>query len=559
MVGRIVGLFRREVRSVHHAAYILAGATFLAQLLSFVRDRLFAASFGASQTLDVYYASFRIPDIIFLATSSIISISVLLPRIQKAEQADQRDVSDLLRAVTTAFSGIVIVLAAIAWFLIPTIMSVLFPELRQDHEILISLSRLLLVSPILLGFSNILSAVVQAHHRFLLSALAPVVYNVGIVAGTLFLVPQYGIYGVAFGVLIGALAHMLVQLPFVLSRYPKAFGISIGLLRKRAGIIWSIITVSLPRTISLSLFEITEFTLIIIAGTMSVGSIAVTTFAWNLQSVPLSLIGVSFSVALFPILSTLHLSGDSERFRERLIFTIRQVTFWCLPISALVLILRAHMVRVVLGAGAFDWTATRLTAAVMALFVLSLVFQSLSLVFTRAWYALDETRRPLFATLIGTVVTCVLALFGLSFSEYFPDVFHSVTSMLRVGDVAGNEVIVLPIAFSIGVALAALLQFIQLNKKVGGLMRELSVPVIHHLIGACIAGGVAFSTLRVFAEYVSMDRVLGVLLHGVTAGIAGCVAAAIYFALIRSPELLNIFDGIKRRTIKVVSDTQQPL
>lgn len=572
MVGRIVGLFRKEVRSVHHAAYILAGATFLAQLLSFVRDRLFAASFGASQTLDVYYASFRVPDIIFLATSSIISISVLLPRIQKAERSESgtgaeegkppganRDVTDLLRAVTTAFSGIVIILSGIAWFLIPSVMSVLFPELRAHADTLVSLTRLLLLSPILLGFSNILSAVVQAHHRFLLSALAPVIYNAGIVLGTIFLVPSLGIYGVVLGVVIGACGHVFIQLPFVLSRYPQAVGISLKLLRERWSVIVSIISISLPRTISLSLFEITELVLIIIAGTMSVGSIAVTTFAWNLQSVPLSLVGVSFSVALFPILSTLHLSGDSDRFRERLVFTIRQVTFWCLPISALLVVLRAHIVRVVLGAGAFDWTATRLTAAAMALFVLSLVFQSLSLVFTRAWYALDETRRPLIAALIGTAVTCVLAVFGHIVIDYVPMTFEWITRALRVADVVGNEVIILPVAFSIGAALAATLQFLQLCRKVRGLVHELLIPVSHHLVGALIVGVATFGTLRVFDAYVSMDRVLGVFLHGAVAGVAGIIAGAIYFFAVRSPELIYIFDGIKRRTMKVVSDTQQPL
>ena len=559
MVGRIVGLFRREVRSVQHAAYILAGATFLAQILSFVRDRLFAASFGATQTLDVYYASFRIPDIIFLATSSIISISVLLPRIQRADHRDAHDVSDLLRAVTTAFSGIVIVLSVIAWFLIPPAMSLLFPELGAHHQTLVDLSRLLLLSPILLGFSNILSAVVQANHRFLLSALAPVIYNVGIVIGTLFFVPSMGIYGVAIGVIIGACGHVFVQLPFVLSRYPKAIGLSWRLLRERSAIIWSIISVSLPRTISLSLFELAELVLIIIAGTMAAGSIAVTTFAWNLQSVPLSLIGVSFSVALFPLLSSLHLAGDMERFRERLIFTVRQITFWCLPISALVLILRAHLVRVVLGAGAFDWTATRLTAAVMALFVLSLVFQSLSLVFTRAWYALDETRRPLIAAFIGTLLTCVLAIASRPLPGIFPEAFGWLTSVLRVEGVVGNEVILLPLAFSIGAALTAILQFMQLRNKVKGLGRELLVPVSHHIIGALIGATTAYVTLQVFDAYVSMDRVLGVLLHGAAAGIIGCLAAAIYFFAVRSSELLNIFDGIKRRTMKVVSDTQSPV
>ena len=166
----------------------------------------------------------------------------------------------------------------------------------------------------------------------------------------------------------------------------------------------------MPRAVTLSLNQLVLFVLVSVASAMTVGSVAVFHLAYNLQSAPLLIVGVSYSVAAFPILAQLYSRRDLTGFREQLITALKHIIFWTVPALGLLIVLRAQLVRVVLGSGEFDWDDTRLTAAALALFAVSLTAQAVSLLLVRAFYAGSDTRTPFFISLASAVLALSAAL-----------------------------------------------------------------------------------------------------------------------------------------------------
>ena len=261
------------------------------------------------------------------------------------------------------------------------------------------------MSPIFIGLSNLIGTITQFYKNFLVFSLSPVFYNLGILVGVIVLYPKVGIYGLSVGVILGAMMHFLVQVPVVAKHnfLPK-FNFNINwkeMLRVAKS--------SAPRTLTLSCNSLAFIFLIAMASKFSPGSISLFTFAYNLQSVPVGIVGISYSVAAFPVLVRSFSSKDLDGFIKQIILTGRQIIFWSLPIMALLIVLRAQIVRVILGSNGFSWVDTRLTAAAVALFVISLVFQGLVLLFVRGYYASGNTKKPLIANVSSSIMVVVFA------------------------------------------------------------------------------------------------------------------------------------------------------
>jgi len=409
MVKSFFRMMGKEIRGLHEAAYLLAFFAFLSQLLALVRDKLLAYNFGAGHTLDIYYAAFRIPDLIFVSIASVVSASVLVPffidRFHKDEDKGRR----FIDSVFSAFFLVIVLASIVVCIFTPWLMKILLPGFSHDASLpeLITVTRMLLLSPIFLGISNFFSSITQMHKRFLIYALSPIVYNVGIIIGVIFLYPSLGLKGLILGVVIGAFLHMVIQVPFILSKetFPH--------LTPR--IHWADIKyvafISLPRTLTLSANQLASFFLISLASLMSGGSISIFSLAFNLQSVPLSIIGVSYSSAVFPTLSRFFVEKKTKEFLGQMIDSARHITFWSIPVIVLFIVLRAQIVRTIYGAGQFDWADTRLTAATLAIFIVSVVGQSLILLFVRAYYAEGKTRKPLIINILSGLVIILLGLY----------------------------------------------------------------------------------------------------------------------------------------------------
>ncbi|MBI2476396.1 MAG: hypothetical protein HYV67_04105, partial [Candidatus Taylorbacteria bacterium] len=193
-------MLNREISGLHEAAYLLATCAIASQLLALLRDRLFAYTFGASRTLDIYYAAFRIPDLIFVAVASLVSISVLMPFLMEKFKEGEETGKRFVDASFSFFFVAIVGVSLAAFVLAPFVAPPLFPGFGGDpiRSHLIALTRIMLLSPIFLGLSNFLASITQMYNRFFIYAVSPLLYNIGIIVGALFFYPLLGIAGLAW-------------------------------------------------------------------------------------------------------------------------------------------------------------------------------------------------------------------------------------------------------------------------------------------------------------------------------------------------------------------------
>ncbi len=539
MVKKWFSVIGREIHGLHEAAYLLAGFAFLSQILALVRDKLLAYTFGAGHSLDVYYAAFRIPDLIFVSVGSLVSASVLLPffieRFEKGREEGKR-FSD---SIFTVFFALMVISSAIAFFLVPYLIPLLLPGFAHDSSLpeLILSARIMLLSPFLLGLSNLFSSVTQMHRRFLVYAASPLFYNVSIIVGIVALYPIFGISGLAIGVALGAFFHMAIQIPFMLqTRLLPKFTRAIEWVH-----IKKVILLSLPRTVTMSANQLATFFLTALASLMSKGSIAVFSLSFNLQSVPLTIIGSSYSSAIFPDLSRLYVQGNHQEFLAKMIAAARHIIFWSTPIMVLFIVLRAQIVRTVLGAGAFDWADTRLTAASLAIFMISVIGQSLIVLFVRAFYAEGKTTKPLLINVISATVIVVLGYVLTKVFFAYPLFRFFLEDLLKVSGQTGTSALVLALAYSIGVILNTFLHWWMFQKKFPSFSRPVLSTLFHSFSASVIMGYVAFLSLRPLAIIFPLTKAWGVFLQGFFAGLIGLVIGILVLLILKNPELQEVW------------------
>jgi putative peptidoglycan lipid II flippase len=549
MVKKWFSFIGKEIRGLHEAAYLLASFALLSSLLALVRDRLLALTFGAGHSLDVYYAAFRIPDFLFASVGSLVSASVLLPYFIDRFSKSKEEGSSFSDAMFTVFFGTIVLVSVVVCVFAPRIVPWIMPGFAHDPYLpqLILSMRIMLLSPIFLGLSNLFSSLTQMHHRFLVYAASPVVYNLGIIAGVLLFYPFFGIPGLAIGVAIGAFLHMAIQLPFLTHEklVPHlSFHIDWKSIRK-------ICYTSLPRTLTLSANEFAEFVLISFASLLSVGSISVFNFAFNIQSVPLALIGASYSSAIFPTLSKLYYDKNIKEYLEKMIAAARHIIFWSMPIMVLFIVLRAQIVRVILGAGKFDWADTRLTAALLALFVVSTIGQSLIVLFVKAFYAEGKTTKPLLINVISATVIIILGYLGIHYYYHVPLFRYFIEDILRVDGQTGTSVLMLALAYSIGTILNAILHWIVFERTYPGFTRPVLSTMFHSFVASVITGYVAFQGLHLFSFF-PQSKVWGIFMQGFCAGILGLIVGVVILILLKNKELQEVWKALHSKIWKAV-------
>lgn len=548
MVKKWFSVIGREIRGLHEAAYLLAGFAFLSQLLALVRDKLLAYTFGAGHDLDIYYSAFRIPDLIFVSIGSLVSASILLPFFIERFEKGKEEGKKFSDSIFTVFFALMVIASAIAFFLVPYLIPWLLPGFADDPNLsdLILSSRIILLSPFLLGLSNLFSSVTQMHRRFLVYAASPLFYNVSIIVGIVALYPTFGISGLAIGVALGAFFHMAIQIPFMAQTklLPK-FTLAIEWIH-----IKKVILLSIPRTVTMSASQLSTFFLTALASLMSKGSIAVFNLSFNLQAVPFTIIGASYSSAIFPDLSRLFVNGKLKEFLEKMIAAARHIIFWSMPIMVLFIVLRAQIVRTVLGAGAFDWADTRLTAASLAIFMISVIGQSLIVLFVRAFYAEGKTTKPLLINVISATVIVILGYVLTKAFFAYPLFRFFLEDLLKVSGQQGTSALVLALAYSIGVILNTFLHWWMFQKKFPDFSKPVLSTLFHTFCASIIMGYVAFLGLRLFAIIFPLTKVWGVFLQGLCAGLIGLVVGVLMLLILKNPELQEVWRTLHHKIWK---------
>lgn len=559
MVKRIIDALSKEVSGLHEAAFLLGFFAVASQILALLRDRLFANYFGAGPTLDVYYAAFRIPDALYVVIASFVSVSVIIPFLSRME-GDETKAKRFVSEIFTIFSLIMVFSSVVVFFLIPYLAPLIAPGFSEEQiNTLIVLSRILLLSPFILGLSNnIFGSITQFYKRFFVYALAPVLYNAGIIVGVFLFYPTFGMKGLAFGVVFGALLHVLVQLPVAIER-----GFMPHFVKEMN---WKdisqVVVVSLPRTITLSANHFVLIALGALASTMYVGSISIFNFSFNLQSVPLATIGVAYSMAAFPMLAAFFTRGEKERFVEHMIIALRHIIFWSVPITVLFIVLRAQIVRTILGSGAFSWNDTRLTAAALALFSFSVLTQSLTVLFSRGYHAAGDTRKPLFINLfssvgaIGGAFWLVVLFEKNTFFQYF------IESILRVDYIPGTIVLMLPLAYSIASIINATMHWFMFEKDFNiDLYHIIRKTFFESFSASVIMGFVAYNCLNFFALILNTQTAVGIFLQGFLSGGIGIIFGIIVLKILKNSEIRDISLALHKKFWRadVVAPAQEEL
>ena len=547
MVKRLWSFISQEVKGLHQAAYILGFFAFLSQILALIRDRLLAGTFGAGETLDLYYAAFRIPDLIFVTAASIVSLSVLIPFLVDASQQGQKEAKEFIDSIFSFFFLFITAVSVCAFFLLPYILPVVFPGFSETQiDTLIPLSRILLLSPFFLGLSNLFGSIIQVIRRFLVYALSPLLYNTGIIVGIIFLSPVFQITGVVIGVAFGALLHFSIQIPAVVSSgLSPSFSFSPNFSKIR-----KVFFLSLPRTFTLAISHLVILLLLSFASLQAIGSISVFNFSYNLQSISLSIIGVSYSLAAFPTLAHLFSSGDTKKFLAHILVSARHIIFWSIPVAVLFVVLRAQIVRVILGTGEFDWADTRLTAAALALFVFSVVFQSLALLFVRGYYSAGETLKPLVINAFSgvfTIISAVALMFLFKTNAFFQ---FFIESLLRVEGLSGTEVLMLPLAFSIGSVANGLLLWVMFEFDFDHFSEPLLKTFSHIFSASIIMGFYSYISLNILSRFLNLDTFIGIFLQGFIAGVIGITIGILVLGLLENEELVEVTETFKKKIWK---------
>lgn len=544
MVKRLLSLFSREWSSMHEAAFLLGLFAILSQVLALFRDRLLAHQFGATQTLDIYYAAFRIPDFVFAGIASFMSALVLIPILMKRATDSDESAKKFLNDMFTIFFTLLVLISIGAYVLTPFLVHELFPSFAPDaYSQLILMSRILLLSPILLGLSNLFGSITQMLHKFFAFALAPVLYNVGIIFGAYFFYPVFGITGLAFGVIMGAFLHFFIHF-FVSSR--NGFMLNISFFPSFLDA-WEVVKVSFPRTIALLSNQIALFALVVFAAKLEKGSITVFNFAFNLQSVPIAVIGVSYATAAFPGLSKHFADDEIKKFLEKILSAARHIVFWSLPVLVLMIVLRAQIVRSILGSGSFDWTATKLTAACLAIFTVSAVAQSVVHLFARGFYATGNNIIPFFSNVMASILIVLVGFGLLSGYESTPFFQNFIGSLLRVEDISGASVLMLPLAYTIGMLLNAVLLIYFFRKRFGRFLSPVKETLMHGSFASIIAGVVTYEFLEVLGLYLDLNTFLGIFTQGLVAGIAGLITWWLILELMGNEEIRDVRTALHRK------------
>jgi len=516
------------VRGLHQAAYLLAALTLVSQALALLRDRTFAHTFGAGQVLDLYYAAFRVPDLVFALVSSLVSAYVLIPRITGMDRESTRKLLSESATFLFGVGGLICVVLAI---FMPQFLTFLYPSFVSSayQSEFILLARILLLQPILLGLSGVLASVTQVHRRFVLFALSPVLYNLGIILGAVFLYPRWGLPGIGVGVVIGSVAYLAINIPVIIGA-----GVVPRFRLPRFALMMPVVRDSIPRSLALGMGSITALVLTAFASRVGTGAVSVFTLASNLEAVPLSLIGSSYAIAAFPALSEASALERREEFTRILSASARHIILWSVVSVGLIAVLRAHIVRVILGTGAFDWNATRLTAALLAVLAVGLVAQGLVLLFSRALYAVRQSWRPLVYQAAGGVLTVLLAMAFLGMPT--TEMPASLAALLRVSDVHGTAILLVALAATLGQIFLAILSLVALRSVSPGLACTLTRPLVDGCVAAFAGGAAAYTVLFLEGGIAPLTTLASVFTQGFIAGVVGLAASALALFFVENEE-----------------------
>jgi len=540
----IAKFLNSKTKTITFTAAILAGSGLLSGVLGFLRDNLLANLLPKTQT-DIYFAAFRIPDFVYgiLITGGI--VAAFLPVFSAEFKKSKEDAQILTNNVLTFFLIALIVICSILAIFTPYLIEVLVPGFSLDQKTqTIALTRIMFLSPILLGVSSIFSGILQYSSLFFAYSLTPILYNVGIIFGIVFLLPLFNFdpRALAYGVVLGALLHLLIQIsPVLKSGFRPRFSFNF----RHPGL-QKIFKLMIPRTLGAAAYHINLIVITAIASTLAVGSIRIFNFANNLQGVPIGLVGISFATAAFPILSRHFANNAKEKFLKSFSTIFSQILFLIIPLSFLTFLLRAQIVRLILGtfifgAGLFDWWDTRLTAASLGIFSLALFANCLIPFLAKVFYSFHDTKTPVKIAVFSVVLNIILCYFFVGFLNSPSFLQGKIVSFLKLKGIQSVSVLGLPLALSISSICQFFLLVSFLKRKTKILdFRRIYLSFLKILVSAILMAILVYLTLQISSLFLATNKVSGIFLQAFFAIVVGIFSYGLlsYFLKLKEPKII---------------------
>lgn len=538
-----------KTEKIKVAALIISISSFLSFLLGLLRDRLLSESFGVGNALDAYYAAFRIPDFVALVLMmGAISVAII-PIFTQQLVEDEKKAFDYLSNFLNIAIVVLVFICGILFMFTHQLIDIIAPGFSPEKkETAVMLTRILFLSPIILGVSNIISAVLMVFKRFLITSLAPIFYNIGSIVGIVFFVPLVGISGLAWGIVFGASLHLLIQLPSLFAigfTFKKIF----NPFDKH---FLETVKLTIPRAIGLTASQINFIIINAIGSTLLVGSVTIFNWANDLSAPIVGLIAIPFATAVFPILSLAVSKNNHEAFLKEFNLALRQILFLIIPASALAFILRAHLVQIVFGTIKVDWTSTRLVAACFGIFMFALFAQGLVYLISRSFYALKNTFIPMLVSIVSIIILPILAYFFIHLLRYQNEFSQVVAYTLKVQDIPHFQILGLPLAITVDSFIQITILLICFKIKVKDLpYKNLIVFLMKVIFSTLIMILISYMVRQIFGGFLGSQTFLVMLLQTIIVGLVGVIVYALSAFLIRLEEtstfayFINKIPGVK--------------
>ena len=519
-------LISKTQNTILSAAFIILMSTGLGAVLGVVKNRLLAHRFGVSNELAVFYTADYIPSILYsvliVGAISTVFIPIFTGLLKKDKNEAFKTASTIINSTLIFFLGIGSIIIILAPFLFKLISLNHFNI--QDTVTGSNLMRLFIISQMFLVCGSLTTSILQSFKYFLIPALAPVVYNLGILFGIIFLSPTMGIYGPAVGVIIGAMIHFAIQIPLL---KVAGFKFSLSLNLKDAGFAKTLSLIP-PRVGSVLIANLIQTINNSFAILISTSSVIVLKFANQLQGFPISLFGFSIAAASLPTLSNEGESKDLTSFKKTFLTSFHQMMFLVIPLSMILFILRVPVVRIVFGVSNFPWETTLETASVLAIFSFSIFAQSANYLITRAFYALKDTKTPVYVALLTSVINISLSAFFVVILKY--------------------NVWAVAFSYSLTSLFDMLILLYLLDGKVDGLKtKELFGPFLKISVSAILMGIMLYIPIKLLDQVIfDTTRTINLLTLTVIAGLCGTMTYLILTKIFKVEEIELLYRIIKK-------------
>lgn len=429
-------------------------ALLFGQLASLARSILVAGTFGASPELDAFTAANRVSETLFLLVAGGALGSAFIPVFtglltRNEKNSAWRLASALANAVTLTLSLLAVLAAIFAPQVVRYALAPGFAEKPELFALTVSLLRIQLISAVLFGLGGLIVGILNAHQVFFIPALTPALYQLGIIFGAVVLAPSMGIYGLAWGVVLGALAYLLIQIPTLIKQkgtYSLTLGLENAEVRK-------VILLMGPRLLGVAVVQLNFWINTRLASEMETGSVASLGFAFSLMIMAQAAIAQSVAIAAMPTFSAQHALGKQDEMRSSLAASLRGVLLLALPASIGLILLRVPLVSFLYQRGKFDEHDVQLAAWALLWYAAGLVGHSVMEVLTRAFYAQHDTKTPVIIGMLAMGLNVV-------FSFMFARIFGQLGWMPHGG---------LALANSLATALEASALFIFMRRRLNGI------------------------------------------------------------------------------------------